>query len=295
MAKVQEDLKIALKNKVRCSCMKWYFIEDIENPKCPKCGTFYRDVPFVKDRYPTVSIVMAVKNRHEAFRNSLVSWSNLDYSNDYEFIIVDDASGSSEAIQKIATSENLPNLRYYRLESAIDRVPNIAWNFGMEQANNDFVIVTGCDLIISHKTVLRHILDGYKGYRISVLTYFLSLFQTVNLNLINWKNDPKKIEDIDGFWEDLSWDNFPNKLRRAAGLTTYLTGQYKSDWEWIGGFRDEEGHLFADHDLHQREALLKLGCETAPIVRAYHQYHPKPVPPVGDSYTYTTENEARLR
>ena len=240
--------------------------------------------------YPTVSIIMAVKNRPEAFENSLISWSKLEYDNDYELIVVDDGSDDGELIKEISTyftPEMLPNLQYYRLESKRDRVPNIAWNFGMEKAKNDFIIVTNGDLIISHKTVLKHILDGYKGYRISVLTYFLSIVQTALLETIVWEYDPTKIEDLVGFWT-------VNKLRKAAGLTTYLTGQYRKDWEWFGGFRNEEGFSLSDLDIHIRERKLKLGCETAPVVRAYHQYHEIVDFPMDEGYTYETEEQARL-
>jgi len=246
-------------------------------------------------KYPTVSVIMAVKDRQGALENCLYSWSNLIYPSNYEFIVIDDGSEIDLQETVMSFSKDIKSLSYHKIPNKKDRTPNIAWNFGYKMSKYDFVVFTCGDLIISSKDILQRMVEAYQGERVSVLTYLLSQRMSFDLvTRIDWKSDPKLIETATHFWEDESVDNFPNRNRLAAGLTSYCTGQYREDWKWIGGFRNEDTHLVSDQDMHLREKAVGRGVSTAQGVVAYHQWHQRPMVTPGLSYVYENEQQARL-
>lgn len=187
-----------------------------------------------------VSVICAVKDRLTAFERCLYSWKSQVYP-DFEFIVVDD--GSKEDVLSMAKNY-FPDVKYKRLESMKDRTPAVAWNEGFKLSEGDFVIFTGCDLILSHNDAIQDILDSYRGNRVSVLTYFLSPEATNALDSIPWRENPDVIMDTNNFWNYVSYNQtHANHEIKLAGLTTYVTGQMRSDWEFIGLFRDEERRI----------------------------------------------------
>ena len=237
-----------------------------------------------------VSVICAVKNRSKAFERCLYSWKSQTYP--FEFIVVDD--GSTENIKSVV-DQNFPEAKYVRLESMRDRTPAVAWNSGYKVSQGDFVIVTNGDLILSHNAAIQDILDSYKGNRVSVLTYFLSKENTRDLDTINWKENPNLIAEMTNFWSYREYNQTNiNADLLLAGLTTYVAGQTREDWDFIGLFREEDFQLGADQDLYLREVIFEKYADTAKITRAYHQWHSPPQVNLGASYIYKTERQARL-
>jgi glycosyltransferase involved in cell wall biosynthesis len=238
-----------------------------------------------------VSILMSVCYRPTLWR-TLESWSNLNWP-DVEFLICDNASADKEDCARTVREANLPNTVYYREEEP--HSPSVRWNELYKKCTGDFVIITMQDEIISSKYIIQNMLDAYEdGVRVSVLPYELTEQMTNLLDTINWKTNPKLIEELPGFWTDPWCDNIH---RKEAGLLTHTTGQFRKDWDYLGMFRPEDGYLLQDRDIHLREQILKKPVHTPKTVVTYHQYHERSIPGKyigGPSFTYRTEREARL-
>ena len=237
-----------------------------------------------------ISVICAAKNRPVLLERCLTSVAYQDI--DFEFILVDDSS--DEPISHIPSMVGI-DAKYVRLESTKDRPPAISFNEGFKNSTGNFVIMMCGDIILSDKDVFRKFLDCHTGQKISLLTYFLSMEMTRELDNIDWKNNPRVIEEIDGFWNfRLPHHSTTNIQNIAAGLTSYATGNTRERWEYIGLFRNEEHHLVSDQDMHLRERCLGFGVDTVLDVCAYHQYHQSPDVAVGKSYIYKNEQQARL-
>lgn len=240
-----------------------------------------------------VSVICAVKDRIPLLKRCYHSWSNQTYP-DFEFVVVDDGSKEKDEV-RLLSEVYFPDVKIRRLEREKDRTPAVAWNRGFEVSTGEFVIFTGGDTILSNYTAIQDILDSYDGERVSVLTYFLSDKHNALIETIDWKKDPKLIESLPGFWDYIPANHFTsNRLNLAAGLTTYVTGQPRKDWEWFGLFREDDYNLGSDQDVHIRERFLGRGCSTAKNVRAYHQWHRAPDVYSGSGFIYKTERQARL-
>jgi len=248
-----------------------------------------------------LSIILSVKDRPIALRNTLQSWSNLECDN-YEFIVIDDGSNEDNKIAHFVAgmSINFPSLSYIRLENTGYRIPNIAWNVGLEESKGDFLIFAMGDIIISRKDIWKHIQDCYVGNRVGLLTYFLSPVATEYLSIVEWENDPTKLETSPGFWNWRSEEGETNRHRiqnieHHVARTAYVFGCERKRWEWFGGLRNkDDSQLLTDNDLFYREQCLGIPATPIPVVRGYHQWHNKILISSGYGYNYKTEAQARL-
>jgi glycosyltransferase involved in cell wall biosynthesis len=229
---------------------------------------------------------------------------------DYELLFVD-VHHNGETLRKIYEEfkDKLP-IRYLHLNENFCTyapgyttwTPATTWNYGIEKAEGKFVIITGGDIILSYPDMIERFLVQYNGRRNSVLIHFLSHAMVNALSGIDWSNNPESIQSLPGYWDDIV-DDITNRSRTIAGHTTYLTGQTKADWEWIGKFRTELGHLVNDQDLVIRENAIGKNAGTLDSYIAFHQAHPieskeKGVPSkqsiVKHGYLYYNEAQARL-
>ena len=242
-----------------------------------------------------VSVVIAVKDRLESLKNCLYCWRRQDYP-EQEYIIVDDGSSAKDGVEAMVYSFQLPNASIVRIENTRDRTPAIAWNAGFSHANGEFVIFTGGDLILSGWNIISEMVKQYIDRRISLTAYFLSKDQTTSLHTVDWKNEPKLIETLSGFWDTrIYWqDNKNIRDGWGAGLVSHVHGATKERWKWFGLFRSEDGHLVSDQDVYLREHQLGQYATTAAGIWAYHQWHPTPSTMAMPGYKYKSDDEARL-
>lgn len=228
-----------------------------------------------------VSIVMAAMGRPDATRRSLESYARLTYP-DYEFLFMDTIQYGVTLENVFHEFENRLPIVYIPIERNMTMIydpektwtPATTWNHGIKRAKGKFVITCSSDLIISAPDMIEKFLDQYKLDRISVLTYFLSAHMTNSLlDSVDWKSNPNIIQTFGGFWGDeIHADT--NFNRRLAGLTTYVTGQPKDMWEYMGLFRTELSHLVSDQDMMLRDVCMGKGVGTLNGCVAYHQEHP---------------------
>lgn len=248
-----------------------------------------------------VSIIMSFKYRPTLIR-TLESWKNLNTLglSGIEFLFCDNASQDAATAKYVVESSELPISHYQRNDIPV--CANRNWNSLYKQSTGDFVIFTMQDEIISTKLIIHRMLNCIeKGYhdssRISVLPYELNQEMTNALDLIDWKNNPRLIEDLPGFWTD-PW--CANTTRHEAGLLMHTTGMFREDWDYFGLFREEDGYLLQDRDIVLREQVLGKKVHTPDprtSVCSYHQYHDRWIPSEwvrGPSFTYHTERQARL-
>lgn len=244
-----------------------------------------------------VSVIIAFKDKPSNLCRCLQSWSQITYPN-VEYLLIDDGSRGSYADLINGFSLELPNLQYFRLENGHDRTPAVAFNFGFEQSEGDFIIFTDEDLIFGCPDLIQRMLAFYSGYRINLKTYFLNEDCTQLLDKLDWLHCPNDIEKLVGFWDYYRYDaETTNRFLHDHWQNyrvTFLTGQYRKDWEWIGLFRDDKSHLTRDQDLVLREACVNKVAQTLPEIACYHQYHAFPDVYVAPGYRYLSERQARL-
>lgn len=248
-----------------------------------------------------LSIIISAKDRSLALRNTLQSWMDLE-CNSYEVIVMDDGSEKWDTIEYTVSTlyYAFPSLQYIRLENSKYRLPNIAWNTGLEIAKGDFVIFAMGDIIISRKDIWKQIQKCYVGNRVSLLTYFLSPETTEYLSRIEWENNPSILETSPDFWDWQSEEGETNRYRvqhsqHIVERTAYVFGHERKKWEWFGGLRNaDDSQLLTDNDLFYREQCLGIPAMPIPGVVGYHQWHQKVFKSSGYGYTYKTEAQARL-
>lgn len=246
----------------------------------------------VKDK---TSVIIAFKDKPDNLRRCLQSWSNVLYS-DLEIILVDD--GSKGDYSKLLHDFSHLKFQHHRLESHHDRTPAVAFNFGFRKSCGDFVIFTDEDLIFNCWGLIYRMKSFYSGSRVNLKTYFLTEVHTKLLDDVSWPYSGTKIEDFPGFWEHYRYDaETTNQFLHdhwQNPKVTFLTGQYRKDWEYIGLFREDKIHLTRDQDLEMRENALGKIAQTLPEIPCFHQYHPFPDVYVGPGYRYENEQQARL-
>lgn len=242
---------------------------------------------------PSVSIIMSVTDRPRNLMNTLLSWDGINYPN-YDFHIITNGETSPQT-ERILT-EFVASCPVASWEKRPKTSINRQWNYGGKNSKGDFVVFAMMDEIISSKDILLEMVKCPRENRCSVNTYFLSERMTYALATIPWKENPKVIEELGGFWEEIFYQDFPNKLRTAAGIITHITGQMRENWEYFNWFRDdEEGHLWLDQDLHLREVCVNRGATTVENVVCYHQWHsPNMDITMRSGYSYHNEMQARL-
>ena len=226
-----------------------------------------------------VSIIMGARGREENTRRTLQSYQKLSYV-DYELLFVDVIH--KENLKSLYKEfETLLPIKYLSLQenfkiyvpNATTWTPATTWNYGIRQSTGKFIITCSADILLSYPDMIEKFLEQYRNNRLSVLTYFLNRDMTNSLDSYDWIGNPDSIQLFSGCWE-MGIDGTTNSSRKAAGLTTYITGQPRERWDYFGLFREELGHLVNDQDLVMREACLNLGAETLNNYVGYHQAHP---------------------
>lgn len=252
-----------------------------------------------------VSIVMAAMGRPVATRRTLEAYTKLSYP-DYEFLLVDTIRDGVNLESLYAEFKDRLPITYHPLESNRTHIydpnktwtPATSWNYGIKKSTGKFVITCSSDILITYPDMIERYLDQYKSDRISVLTYFLSNYMTdVLLDNVDWKNNPDIVQTFQGFWnEEIHADT--NFNRKLAGLTTYITGQPRDMWEYMGLFRTEFSHLVSDQDIMLRDVCIGRGVGTLEGYHAYHQAHPVDMVISGAAlqpgWNYHNEAQARL-
>lgn len=244
-----------------------------------------------------VSIIMSFKYRPTLIR-TLESWTGLVWD-DVEFLFCDNASQDATTAKFVVEASGLPITHYQRNDIPV--CANRNWNSLYKQCKGDFVIFTMQDEIISTKEIIQKMLACVKNSkdnsRISVLPYELNQEMTTLLDRVDWKTNPRLIEELPGFWTD-EW--CANSTRHEAGLLMHTVGMFREDWDYFGLFREEDGYLLQDRDIVLREQVLGKKVHTPDprtSVCSYHQFHDRWIPTEwvrGPSFTYRTKREARL-
>ena len=248
-----------------------------------------------------LSIIISAKDRPLALRNTLQSWMGLE-NTWYEIIMIDDGSNDEDNFSEVFKDgfPEWPRFQYIRLEHDGYRLPNIAWNIGLEVSRGDFVLFSMGDIILSRKDIWKHIQDCYVGNRVNLMTYFLSPVTTEYLSIVEWENDPTTLEASPEFWDWRSEEGETNRYRsqhieHMVARTNYVSGCERKRWKWFGGYRNaDDSELLGDNDLFYREELLGIPATPIPVVRGYHQWHEKILRSKGYSYRYKTDLQARL-
>lgn len=246
----------------------------------------------VRLRKPSVSVIIATRDRPDALYRCLRSWRKQKYHGKVEYILVDDSSVDFVHIELTVMLSLLKPIKIVRISGSPLRCPAPTWNEGYHHAHNEFVVFTGHDIILGSHNTLSQMVAQYSGERrISVMTYFLTECITDRLCTLDWLNNPQTLEKQLGFWEFQGNDSLS-----SAGLQTYLTGQSREQWEWFGLFRETGGYSEADSDVVRREQFLGRGVDTVKGIRCYHQWH---LPFISHAnlaaqYIYRNEHQARL-
>ena len=102
---------------------------------------------------------------------------------------------------------------------------NVVWNKYGKASKGEYVVFAMADEIVSHKDILQKMLACPPENRSSIFTYFMDEAQSKNMPA-GWENDPTIIP-------------LPPTTETSAGLISHITGNYRTNWEWFGWFRDD--------------------------------------------------------
>lgn len=228
---------------------------------------------------PSVSIIMSAGNRPRNLRNTLASWSRIDYP-DYDFTLVINGTESDE-IKQIASSYQEPlHLTIRRWETITPL--NITYNEYGKSARGEYIIFAMMDDMVVHRDVIQRMLAAGEERRVTLCPFMLTEPETAPIDPATWKDDP-----IMG----KPWPEVPDTL------LAHIIGNYKKNWEWFGWFVDlRKGHLWVDQNLHLREKVLDKLAITLKDTWCFHQAHAgeNVSPWTAPGFHYRTEREARL-
>lgn len=255
-----------------------------------------------------VSVVMGARGRADTTRKVLQSYTNLSYKN-YELLFMD-ILHSDVSLEDVFNEfkDRLPIRRIPLVENMNSYVqdettwtPATTWNTGIRKSEGKFVITCSADILLSYSDMIEKFLEQYTQFRISVKTYFITKEMMVHFDSVDWFGNPDSLQTLPGFWD---YPVHPSKYTNASittgGLTTFITGQPKEMWEWMGMFRTELSHLVNDQDMMLRDVACRGGVDTLKDYVAYHLPHPdNDVRPKGQQvtspgWTYHNEMQARL-
>lgn len=228
---------------------------------------------------PSVSIVMSVCDRERNLRNTLASWSRIDYP-DFDFTVVINGTRSLE-IEKIVEEYREPLHMTIRKWDVLTNL-NITYNEYGKAARGEYIIFAMMDNLVVHRDVIQRMLAVGDERRVLLAPYMLDENESNAIHPADWKDDP-----IGG----KPWAEVPDTL------LAHVMGGHKKYWEWLGWFVTlRKGHLWIDQNLHLREQVLDRLALTPKDTWCLHQNHP--AANMGDGtapgFHYRTEREARL-
>lgn len=256
---------------------------------------------------PSVSVIMCTGGYKPVhLRNTLYSWSMSTHP--LEFILVCTNHENIGAVNTIAG--DFPFISRVVEPPSTDDSEKWArtarsWTREGKNSSGEYVIFAMEDEIIgSYDLVLEFLHFGYP-YRTSTRTFFLSNYETAELDSLNWRSDPKVLESYPDFWGHTSVqgaDSGPNNIRLeiSAELHAHIIGAPREHWEYMNWFRAEKhGYFWLDQDMVLRERLVGRPCATLPEPNCcYHQWHPlleiSDVDREFEGYLYENEAQARL-
>ena len=97
------------------------------------------------------SFIIPVFNRPEEIFELLKSVENLDFSDDFEIVIIED--GSSKKCKKVVSFFNSKlNISYYYKDNS---GPGSSRNYGMKLAKGNYFIILDSDCICASKTMIK--------------------------------------------------------------------------------------------------------------------------------------------
>lgn len=227
-----------------------------------------------------ISICMTYKNRKRQLIQTLYSIKNTSH-NDFEVIIVDDASDSDHRIEDILPE--FPFVRLIRIEPKDKRWKNpcIPYNMAFREAKGDTIIIQNpecahCGDVIDY--VDKNQQDNmYLNFACLSLPHILTE-KYCDTNYFAQK-DMSELENIASgmgqpatFDGDFGWYNHPTYLPRGLHFCNSIKA---SDLNRIGGFdeRFSGGLNFDDNELVWRINMNKINMAftTSPFV--VHQFH----------------------
>lgn len=246
---------------------------------------------------PSISVILSASaGRYAALDNTLKSWQRVTYPN-MDFTLIINDNGDQAPLLHAVFESRYPFIN--RVLSHPVEALNRVWRREGMQSRGEYVVFAMADEVLGDYDLLDQMIAIPKERaRFSVNTFFLNKANTEQLTSIDWLSNPASIEKLPEFWNYLEYDNRPNSSRFDAKLLTHITGAYRTYWNWVGWFRnDEHGYLNLDRDLYVREVVLQTDVISPRTPCCYHQYH---IPQTFTSeerlpgYFYENEMQARL-
>ena len=229
-----------------------------------------------------ISIVMTYFKRIKELKNTLHSFRESKH-NDFEVIIVDDATGEGEHDSRNVVDE-FPDLdiKLIRIDAEDKWWPNtcIAFNIGFDKASGEKIILQNAECF-HNGDVISHTANNLKENK--YFTYgCYSLTRHVTDLLIGGTEDIKqKIKNLDGLPNaifqggmpgTLGWYNHsvhrPNHFHFCAAISA-------KDLNELGGFDERYAHGLCWEDNEFAERIKKKGMEQIFVDSpfAFHQFH----------------------
>ena len=231
-----------------------------------------------------ISIVSAYYNRKKALWRTLKTIEKSDFKN-FEFIIVDDASDSSQRIEDLAEEFDFIKLVRIEPEDKHHINPCIPFNLGFSLVTGDIVIIQSPECL-HMGDVLNFVANTSKDNQYLVFScYSLSNNIDNKLNFVDFNLPLVELElaiinaigefstkscDIVGRYD--SW--YAHPIYRPSYFN-FLVSMSTKDLRELGGFdeRFADGHAYDDTEFVSRINKKKMDIKLIEKPFCLHQFH----------------------
>lgn len=233
---------------------------------------------------PKVSIVSAYYNRKKALWRTLKTIEKSSFK-DFEFIIVDDASDSSQRIEDFVDEFNFIRLVRIEPENKHHINPCIPFNLGFSLVTGDIVIIQAPECLYLGD-VLDFVVNNSKDNQYLVFScYSLSKDTSDKLDLVDFNLPLKELEfsivNVIGKFRskstiDVGKDNswFIHPIYRPVHYN-FLTSMPTKDLRSLGGFDEKfaSGYSYDDTEFASRIDKKKMNIKFVEKPLCLHHFH----------------------
>ena len=202
--------------------------------------------------YPTVTVLVTVKNSKDTLKNCMNSLLALKYPKTrYKIIVVDAFSidGTWEELKKYEKNK-LPSVKLYQKSGSAA----VGFNYGLDLVKTDLVALTDADCVVD-KNWLKGLVKGFTSKEIYAVAGFCKTPTTVN-----------KLQELIGKEFEWRFKNSPQFILRAPTMNLCFRTEIVKKLKF-----DEKFDVTFETDLGYR--LTKLGkMKFTPDSIVYH-YH----------------------
>jgi glycosyltransferase involved in cell wall biosynthesis len=218
---------------------------------------------------------MSSYNRGQLLDRSLDAYSRQTF-NGFELIIIDD--GLTDNTKEICDKwSSKLNIRYFKVRKpkGLIRDGAVNINFGIEQAQTDFIIQTHPEYMPAHRTVEWFYNNRQELVYMTAKEYCLTEEQQNVIDSVNWREDFSEIKNLPNFYSTFDREGYdPRRIEQMGPFeTTQFCGMHRNTWEVVGGFPPLAKMHECDGEFFRIRQKCNIPTQTFQTEIGVHQWH----------------------